>query len=100
MSRPSRTSTTPRVSDRRADRNGRYYKLIKKFEEKTGCPVVINTSFNVRGEPIVLSPEHAHRCFMSTHMDVLVLEKYVLLKEEQPQSEVDREKYLSQFKLD
>jgi len=89
-----------RIQTVSADRNGRYYKLIKKFEEKTGCPVVINTSFNVRGEPIVLSPEHAHRCFMSTHMDVLVLEKFVLLKEEQPQSEVDREQYLSQFKLD
>jgi carbamoyltransferase len=89
-----------RIQTVSADRNGRYYKLIKRFEEKTGCPVVINTSFNVRGEPIVLSPEHAHRCFMSTHMDVLVLEKFVLLKEEQPQSEIDREKYLSQFKLD
>jgi len=82
-------------------RHGRYYKLIKKFEEKTGCPVIINTSFNVRSEPIVCSPEHAYRCFMGTNMDVLVLERCVLLKEEQPQAkqhEIDM--YLAQFDLD
>ncbi len=83
------------------DRHGRYYRLIKRFEEKTGCPVIINTSFNVRGEPIVCSPEHAYRCFLATNMDVLVLENHVLFKEEQPnakQHDVDR--YLSQFQLD
>ena len=82
-------------------RHGRYWRLIRRFEEKTGCPVIINTSFNVRGEPIVCSPEDACRCFMATNMDVLVLEDAVLYKEEQPaarQHEVDR--YLAQFALD
>ncbi|MHC4986811.1 MAG: carbamoyltransferase family protein, partial [Planctomycetota bacterium] len=69
------------------ERHGRYYKLIKRFEDKTGCPVVINTSFNVRGEPIVCTPEHAYRCFMATNMDVLVVERFVLLKQEQPEAE-------------
>ena len=82
-------------------RHGRYYKLIKKFEEKTGCPVVINTSFNVRGEPIVCTPEQAYRCFMATNMDVLVIERCVLLKEEQPDAqEIRAEDYLAQYALD
>jgi carbamoyltransferase len=82
-------------------RHGRYYKLIKKFEEKTGCPAVINTSFNVRGEPIVCSPEHAYRCFMATNMDVLVVENCVLLKPEQPGAkEHEIDEYLAQFQLD
>ncbi|MCW8132878.1 MAG: carbamoyltransferase [Planctomycetota bacterium] len=83
------------------DRHGRYYTLIKTFERKTGCPVIINTSFNVRSEPIVCSPEHAYRCFMATNMDVLVLERCVLLKEDQPnakQHEINE--YLAQFELD
>jgi carbamoyltransferase len=82
-------------------RHGRYYKLIRRFQAKTGCPVIINTSFNVRGEPIVCSPEHAYRCFMATNMDMLVMEDYVLYKHEQPdakQHEVDE--YLAQFSLD
>jgi carbamoyltransferase len=82
-------------------RHGRYYKLIKRFDEKTGCPVLINTSFNVRGEPIVMSPEHAYRCFMATNIDVLVLERFVLHREDQPQTaKVDSEAHLKQFKLD
>ena len=82
-------------------RHGRYYKLIKKFEEKTGSPVVINTSFNVRGEPIVCTPEQAYRCFMATNMDVLVLEGFVLLKDEQPNAkEHETDEYLAQFQLD
>ncbi len=82
-------------------RHGRYYKLLKAFERRTGCPVIINTSFNVRGEPIVCSPEHAYRCFMGTNMDALVLERFLLLKEEQPGGdEVRNEEYLAQFKLD
>ena len=83
------------------DRHGRYYKLIKAFEKRTGSPVIINTSFNVRGEPIVCTPEQAYRCFLATNMDVLVLENVVLLKPEQPQidpAEVDQ--YLAQFQLD
>jgi carbamoyltransferase len=83
------------------ERHGRYYKLLRAFEEKTGCPIVINTSFNVRGEPIVMSPEHAYRCFMATNMDVLVLEQFVLMKKDQPdakQHELDD--YLAKFELD
>jgi carbamoyltransferase len=83
------------------NRHGRYYKLIKRFEAKTGCPVIINTSFNVRGEPIVCTPEDAYRCFMATDMDVLVLEDFVLMKEEQPRGRAaDRQAYLDQFALD
>lgn len=83
------------------ERHDRYYKLIKSFEEKTGCPVIINTSFNVRGEPIVCTPEHAYRCFMSTHMDVLVMENYVLKKTDQPDADqFDAKQYLQEFKLD
>jgi carbamoyltransferase len=82
-------------------RHGRYYKLIKCFEDRTGCPLIINTSFNVRGEPIVMSPEHAYRCFMSTNIDVLVVDDYVLLKKQQPNAQdIDVNAYLSEFKLD
>ena len=82
-------------------RHGRYYRLIEKFREQTGCPVIINTSFNVRGEPIVCSPQHAYRCFLGTNMDVLVLERCVLLKEDQPQAtKHDVDQYLAQFQLD
>ena len=55
-------------------RHGRYYRLLKTFYRETGCPVVVNTSFNVRGEPIVCTPEDAYRCFLATEMDALVLE--------------------------
>lgn len=83
------------------DRHGRYYTLLKAFEKRTGCPVLINTSFNVRGEPIVCTPEDAYRCFMGTNMDVLVLERNVLLRTEQPGgNELRNEEYLAQFKLD
>ena len=82
-------------------RNPRYYRLMKAFEAKTGCPVIINTSFNVRGEPIVCTPEDAYRCFMGTNMDVLVLEDCVLHKDEQPGAhEIKNDDYLAQFALD
>lgn len=82
-------------------RHGRYHKLLKAFEARTGCPVIINTSFNVRGEPIVCSPPEAYRCFMATNMDALVLERCVLLKEQQPDAkEHDVDEYLAQFQLD
>ena len=90
-----------RVQTADAERHGRYHRLIQRFEDKTGCPVIINTSFNVRGEPIVCSPEHAWHCFMGTDMDVLVIEDFVMLKSEQAVSDdVDREAYLAQFELD
>jgi len=90
-----------RVQTVDSQRNPKLHRLISRFKEKTGCSVIINTSFNIRGEPIVCSPEHAYRCFMATDMDVLVMENQLLFKEEQPQAaqhEVD--KYKSQFKLD
>ena len=64
--------------------NAEYYDLIKAFEQRTGCPVLVNTSFNVRGEPIVCTPEDAYRCFMRTNIDYLVLWPYLLAKTEQP----------------
>jgi carbamoyltransferase len=65
-------------------RHVRYYRLLRTFEAKTGCAVIVNTSFNVRGEPIVCTPEDAYRCFLATNMDVLVLERFVLHKDDQP----------------
>jgi len=82
-------------------RHKKLYRLMSRFKNKTGCPVIINTSFNIRGEPIVCSPEHAYRCFMATDMDVLVLEDYLLFKNEQPRAAGrDVEKYKAQFELD
>jgi len=84
-----------------ADTNPRYYKLIETFKRITGCPVVVNTSFNIRGEPIVCTPEEAYHCFMGTDMDVLVIENFLILKEDQPRSQwVDPDRYLSQFEPD
>lgn len=79
--------------------NPRYYRLIQRFFEKTACPVIINTSFNVRGEPIVESPEQAYQCFMRTHMDVLVMGNFMLLKEDQPEQNID-DKPLEHYALD
>jgi carbamoyltransferase len=90
-----------RVQTVDADRHGRFYRLMKAFERKTDCPVIINTSFNIRGEPIVCSAQDAHRCFLATNMDALVLEDFVLLKEEQPSAkQMDVDSYLKQFSLD
>ncbi len=83
------------------DHHPRFYKILLKFKEKTGSSVIINTSFNVRGEPIVNTPEDAFRCFMNTNMDVLVLENFVILKADQPDAkEIDIEAYLAEFALD
>ena len=83
------------------ERNPRFYGIIEKFKEQTGSPVLINTSFNVRGEPIVRNAEDAYRCFMHTNMDALVLENFVLLKDDQPSArEIDLEAYLTEFALD
>ncbi len=84
------------------ERNPLLYKLMREFHRLTGCPVMINTSFNVRSEPIVCTPEDAWRCFLATDIDVLVLGKQILLKEDQRQrlSEAERTAHLAQFKLD
>ena len=83
------------------ERHGRFYRLMKVFEQKTGCPCVVNTSFNVRGEPIVNTPAEAYNCFLHTEMDVLVVGDCVLLKDEQPALTASEQKqYLSQFALD
>jgi carbamoyltransferase len=76
-----------------------YYELIKRFYEKTGCPVIVNTSFNVRGEPIVCTPEDAYKCFMRTDMDYLVLGKFILDKAEQPKFE-DNIDWRKDYQLD
>jgi len=85
--------------DRR--RHPQMHDLMSRFKAKTDCPVIINTSFNIRGEPIVCSPEDAYRCFMATNMDVLVMGRQVLYKERQPQAkqhEIDA--YKARFELD
>jgi carbamoyltransferase len=83
------------------ERHGRFYRLMRTFKEQTGCSVIINTSFNIRGEPIVCTPEDAYRCFMASEMDVLVLEDCVLRRSEQPeQSAEERKQYVNSFALD
>ncbi len=79
--------------------NPLYHKMIKAFQDKTGCPVIVNTSFNVRGEPIVQSPEDAYLCFMRTEMDYLVLGPFLLDKQKQPELVGDSD-WRSQFELD
>ena len=79
--------------------NPRYHKLISAFKQRTGCSSIVNTSFNVRGEPIVCTPQDAYRCFMRTEMDVLVLQNQILLKSDQPKKEKN-EKWKQEFELD
>ncbi len=79
--------------------NPRFHALISAFKEKTGCPTIVNTSFNVRGEPIVCSPQDAYRCFMRTEIDVLVLENQILFKNEQSKIQKD-ENWQQEFELD
>jgi carbamoyltransferase len=88
-----------RVQTVHEETNPRYYRLLSAFEERTGCPLLVNTSFNVRGEPIVGSPEDAYRRFMRTEMDYLVLESYLLDKREQPEQEKD-DSWMQEFELD
>ncbi|MEX0828745.1 MAG: carbamoyltransferase [Nitrospirales bacterium] len=88
-----------RVQTVTASTNPRYYHLLQAFQKQTGCGVLINTSFNVRGEPIVCTPEDAYRCFMRTEMDVLVLENCVLLKEQQKPIPKDTQ-WMNEFELD
>jgi carbamoyltransferase len=84
------------------ERNPLLHQLMTKFYEMTGCPVLINTSFNVRSEPIVCTPEDAYHCFLMTDMDVLVLGRYVIEKKDQTKlaDASQREEHLAQFQLD
>jgi len=79
--------------------NADYYDLLKEFERQTGCGVLVNTSFNVRGEPIVCTPRDAYVCFMRTHIDALVLGPYLLHKDEQPEWK-DSTEWQKEFQLD
>jgi carbamoyltransferase len=88
-----------RIQTVRHETNPLYWEIIDAFRLRTGCPVIVNTSFNVRGEPIVCTPEDSYRCFMRTEMDFLVLETCVLEKKEQPAFR-DMENWRAQFKLD
>jgi len=88
-----------RVQTVHHETNPRYYNLLKAFDEKTGCAVLVNTSFNVRGEPIVCTPSDAYRCFMRTEMDYLVVENFLLDKREQPEWKKD-DSWMNEFELD
>jgi len=88
-----------RIQTVHEETNPRYYQLIKAFDERTGCPILVNTSFNVRGEPIVCTPEDAYRCFMRTEMDYLVIENFLLTKAEQPEWAKD-DAWMQEFELD
>jgi carbamoyltransferase len=88
-----------RVQTVTPESNPLFYRLIKAFGEITGVPMVLNTSFNVRGEPIVCTPDDAYACFMRTDMDALVVGDLVMLKEEQPKWQ-EREDWLTKFELD
>ena len=88
-----------RIQTIHQETNQRFYKLINEFEERTKCPILINTSFNVRGEPIVHTPEDAYRCFMRTDMDYLVMENVLLAKADQPEHEKD-ESWKTEYELD
>ena len=75
--------------------NKKFYKLLKKFYDKTNCPIIINTSFNVRGEPIVCTPKDAYLCFMRTEMDYLIMGNYLLDKKDQKPISIDSDFFLS-----
>lgn len=88
-----------RVQTVHKETNKRYYQLIESFKRITGTGVIVNTSFNVRGEPIVCTPEEAYRCFMRTEMDYLVMGDFLFEKSKQP-AWSDNEKWKEEFKLD
>jgi carbamoyltransferase len=88
-----------RVQTVHADTNPRYHALLTAFEQHTGCAVLVNTSFNVRGEPIVCTPSDSYRCFMRTEMDYLVVENFLMAKQDQPVIEQD-ESWKTEFALD
>jgi carbamoyltransferase len=87
-----------RIQTVNAETNPRYYKVIKQFQEKTGFPLVVNTSFNVRGEPIICTPSDAFKCFMGTGLDVLAIGNFFLVKEDQ--DEALKENYKERYELD
>ena len=87
-----------RIQTVHQDTNPEYHALISKFYQKTACPIVVNTSFNVRGEPIVCSPEDAFKCFMGTELDVLAVGNFVLFKDEQDSAL--RMNYEQRYELD
>ena len=87
-----------RIQTVHSDTNSRYHAVITNFFEKTGCPIVVNTSFNVRGEPIICTPEDAFRCFMGTGLDVMAVGDYLLFKDEQDQAL--KESYEDLYELD
>ena len=90
-----------RVQTVDAERHGRFYRLLRAFYELTDCSVLVNTSFNIRGEPIVCTPEDAYQCFIGTHMDCLVLENTLLIKGDQPPESLhDEEAYKQSYALD
>ena len=88
-----------RIQTVHKETNPRYYDVIDHFEKRTGCPVIVNTSFNVRGEPIVCTPEDAYRCFMRTEMDYLVIEGFLMAKPDQPVWAKD-DSWKDEFELD
>ena len=88
-----------RVQSVNRETNPRYYELIKTFKKRTGCPAIINTSFNVRGEPIVCTPKDAYECFMRTNIDILVLENQILFKNKQPKNARNKN-WKKKFELD
>ena len=87
-----------RIQTVHKETNPKYYNLINEFKKITDCPVLVNTSFNVRGEPIVCSVEDAFNCFMGTNLDILVLEDFILFKEDQDKSLI--KDYKNKFELD
>ena len=87
-----------RIQTVHKDTNPLYHAVISKFYEKTGCPIVVNTSFNVRGEPIICTPTDAFKCFMGTELDMLAVGNYLLIKEEQ--NDYLKENYKERYELD
>jgi carbamoyltransferase len=87
-----------RIQTVHSDTNPKYYALLKKFKEITGCPVLVNTSFNIRGEPIVCNVQDAFKCFMGTNLDILVCENFILYKNQQEKNLLKN--YQDKFELD
>ena len=87
-----------RIQTVHKESNSRYHSLISMFYKRTGCPILVNTSFNIRGEPIVCNPTDAFKCFMGTELDILVIDNYLLIKQEQ--DSVNIKNYNKRYELD